>query len=63
VCSLTAADVGLNLQVATNIVLAEMSWADAEQAQAIDSSHRIRQAEPVTPRVPNRQDSARRDYV
>ncbi len=48
VCSLTAAGVGLNLQVASNIVLAEMSWTDAEQSQAIDRSHRIGQAEPVT---------------
>jgi len=48
VCSLTAAGVGLNLQVASNIVLAEMSWTDAEQTQAIDRSHRIGQAEPVT---------------
>ena len=39
---------GLNLQVASNIVLAEMSWTDAEQTQAIDRSHRIGQAEPVT---------------
>jgi SNF2 family DNA or RNA helicase len=29
-------------------VLAEMSWTDAEQTQAIDRSHRIGQAEPVT---------------
>ncbi len=48
VCSLTAAGVGLNLQVASNVVLAEMSWTDAEQSQAIDRSHRIGQAEPVT---------------
>ncbi len=48
VCSLTAAGVGLNLQVASNIVLAEMSWTDAEQTQAIDRVHRIGQAEPVT---------------
>jgi superfamily II DNA/RNA helicase len=48
VCSLTAAGVGLNLQVASNIVLGEMSWTDAEQTQAIDRSHRIGQAEPVT---------------
>src|SRR5436305_2593989 len=48
VCSLTAAGVGLNLQVASNIVLAEMSWTDAEQTQAIDRSHRIGQPEPVT---------------
>jgi hypothetical protein len=48
VCSLTVAGVGLNLQVASNIVLAEMSWTDAEQTQAIDRSHRIGQAEPVT---------------
>jgi SNF2 family DNA or RNA helicase len=48
VCSLTAAGVGLNLQVASNVVLAEMSWTDAEQTQAIDRSHRIGQAEPVT---------------
>ncbi len=47
-CSLTAAGVGLNLQVASNIVLAELSWTDAEQTQAIDRSHRIGQAEPVT---------------
>ena len=43
VCSLTAAGVGLNLQVASNIVLAELSWTDAEQTQAIDRSHRIGQ--------------------
>ncbi|MEA3215031.1 MAG: hypothetical protein QOJ19_1187, partial [Acidimicrobiia bacterium] len=48
VCSLTAAGVGLNLQVASNIVLAELSWTDAEQTQAIDRSHRIGQDEPVT---------------
>jgi SNF2 family DNA or RNA helicase len=48
VCSLTAAGVGLNLQVASNIVLAELSWTDAEQTQAIDRSHRIGQREPVT---------------
>jgi superfamily II DNA or RNA helicase len=48
VCSLTAAGVGLNLQAASNIVLAELSWTDAEQTQAIDRSHRIGQTEPVT---------------
>jgi len=48
VCSLTAAGVGLNLQVASNIVLAELSWTNAEQTQAIDRSHRIGQKEPVT---------------
>jgi hypothetical protein len=48
VCSLNAAGVGLNLQVASNIVLAELSWTNAEQTQAIDRSHRIGQAEPVT---------------
>ena len=48
VCSLTAAGVGLNLQVASNIVLAELSWTNAEQTQAIDRIHRIGQAEPVT---------------
>ncbi|WP_110007782.1 DEAD/DEAH box helicase [Geodermatophilus normandii] len=48
VCSLTAAGVGLNLQVASDIVLAELSWTDAEQTQAIDRSHRIGQTAPVT---------------
>jgi superfamily II DNA or RNA helicase len=48
VCSLTAAGVGINLQVASNIVLAELSWTAAEQTQAIDRSHRIGQKEPVT---------------
>ena len=48
VCSLTAAGVGLNLQVASNLVLAELSWTAAEQTQAIDRSHRIGQTESVT---------------
>ncbi|MGE5720498.1 MAG: helicase-related protein, partial [Nocardioidaceae bacterium] len=48
VFSLTAAGVGLNLQVASNLVLAELSWTDAEQTQAIDRIHRIGQDEPVT---------------
>ncbi|MBO0926768.1 DEAD/DEAH box helicase [Cellulomonas sp. zg-ZUI199] len=48
VCSLMAAGVGLNLQVASNLVLAELSWTDAEQTQAIDRVHRIGQGDPVT---------------
>ncbi len=47
VCSLTAAGVGLNLQVASNVVLAELSWTSAEQTQAIDRVHRIGQEQPV----------------
>ncbi|WP_322409452.1 DEAD/DEAH box helicase [Microbacterium invictum] len=48
VCSLTAAGVGVNMQAASNVVLAELSWTAAEQTQAIDRVHRIGQAEPVT---------------
>ncbi len=48
VCSLTAAGVGVNLQVSSNVVLAELSWTDAEQTQAIDRVHRIGQEMPVT---------------
>lgn len=48
VCSLQAAGVGLNLQVASNMVLAELSWTNAEQTQAIDRIHRIGQDMPVT---------------
>jgi SNF2 domain-containing protein/helicase-like protein len=48
VCSLTAAGVGINLQVASNVVLSELSWTNAEQTQAIDRVHRIGQTEPVT---------------
>ncbi|MEO8527716.1 MAG: DEAD/DEAH box helicase [Pseudolysinimonas sp.] len=48
VCSLTAAGVGINLQVASNVVLSELSWTNAEQTQAIDRVHRIGQELPVT---------------
>ncbi|WP_404311490.1 DEAD/DEAH box helicase [Agrococcus terreus] len=48
VCSLLAAGVGVNLQTAADMVLAELSWTDAEQTQAIDRIHRIGQSMPVT---------------
>jgi superfamily II DNA or RNA helicase len=48
VCSLAAAGVGVNLQVASNVVLSVLSWTDAEQTQAIDRVHRIGQSDPVT---------------
>ncbi|MCH1882565.1 DEAD/DEAH box helicase [Agrococcus sp. ARC_14] len=48
VCSLMAAGVGVNLQAAADMVLAELSWTDAEQTQAIDRIHRIGQNMPVT---------------
>ncbi|MFC5175285.1 DEAD/DEAH box helicase [Nocardioides taihuensis] len=48
ICSLTAAGVGINLQVSSNVVLSELSWTNAEQTQAIDRVHRIGQTEPVT---------------
>nr|WP_307864325.1 DEAD/DEAH box helicase [Agrococcus sp. TF02-05] len=48
VCSLMAAGVGVNLQAAADMVLAELSWTDAEQTQAIDRIHRIGQSMPVT---------------
>jgi superfamily II DNA or RNA helicase len=48
VCSLMAAGVGVNLQAASNVVLAELSWTNAQQTQAIDRVHRIGQELPVT---------------
>lgn len=48
VCSLLAAGVGVNLQASSDVVLAELSWTDAEQLQAIDRVHRIGQKQSVT---------------
>ena len=48
VCSLLAAGGGVNLQAASNVVLAELSWTSAGQTQAIDRVHRIGQELPVT---------------
>jgi superfamily II DNA or RNA helicase len=48
VSSLSAAGVGVNLQAASNVVLAELSWTNAQQTQAIDRVHRIGQELPVT---------------
>ena len=62
VCSLSAAGVGINLQVASNMVLAQISWTDAEQTQAIDRIHRIGQEQPVTAwRVHRRSDHRHED--
>ena len=39
---------GREPQVASNVVLAELSWTNAQQTQTINRVHRIGQSDPVT---------------
>ena len=43
--SLKAGAVGLNLTAASNVIMLDLAWSPATEAQAIDRSHRIVSAE------------------
>lgn len=45
--SITAAGIGLNLQIASHVIFAEMSWVPADNEQAMDRAHRIGQKNSV----------------
>jgi len=48
VASIQSAGLGITLTAASDVIIAELPWTDAAQAQAIDRVHRIGQDRPVT---------------